>query len=360
MMSLLDRLELDPEQRVAFALPPGATWALPLYELALMSAVELRNRAATGTRLTVVTPEREPLWLFGPAAGEALRRLLAERGVALLTNARAVAVEDGALRMHDDSRLEFDHVVALPAFDGPEIAGLPHDRHGFLPTDAHGRVAGAPDVYAAGDATTFPLKQGGLAAQQADAAAETIAAAFGLRARPPEPFRPVLRGLLLTAGAPLYLRAEVGATGLPTPQRPPVARPVDAPASDASTHALWWPPGKIAGRYLAPLLATARPAALTSEPLVDRVPGVAGVRLAAGRDRSSRRDGLPACDHVRRGRRAGGARGPPRRPRGGLREARRVRDPAHGRVDDALVRDRGHDRPRRLGDGHRRSPPDGS
>jgi hypothetical protein len=40
----------------------------------------------------------------------------------------------------------------------------------------------------------------------------------------------------------------------------------------ASGGALWWPPGKIAGRYLAPYLATARPASLGREPLVDRTP----------------------------------------------------------------------------------------
>ena len=92
----------------------------------------------------------------------------------------------------------------------------------------------------------------------------------------------MLRGLLLTAGAPLYLRAEVGATGLPAPGRRPEARRLRAPASQASTRALWWPPGKVAGRYLAPLLATARPVALTSEPLADRVPaGVAPDRDAA-------------------------------------------------------------------------------
>ena len=282
MAGLLDRLEREPERHVVFAVPPGVSWPLPLYELAIMTAVELRSRAATGTRLTVLTPEREPLWMFGPAASEALRRLLAERGIALLTNARAAAAEERALRMHDGTRLECDHVVALPTLDGPAIPGLPADDRGFLPVDAHGRVEDAPGVYAAGDATSFPLKQGGLATQQADAVAEAIAAAAGLLARAPEPFRPVLRGLLLTAGAPLYLRAEVGATGLPAPGRRPEARRLRAPASQASTRALWWPPGKVAGRYLAPLLATARPVALTSEPLADRVPaGVAPDRDAA-------------------------------------------------------------------------------
>ena len=36
------------------------------------------------------------------------------------------------------------------------------------------------------------------------------------------------------------------------------------------TSALWWPPSKIAGRYLAPYLATARPMPLGSAPLSDR------------------------------------------------------------------------------------------
>jgi sulfide:quinone oxidoreductase len=42
--------------------------------------------------------------------------------------------------------------------------------------------------------------------------------------------------------------------------------------SAASTSALWWPPGKIAGRYLAPYLATARPSPLGASPLADRPP----------------------------------------------------------------------------------------
>ena len=88
--------------------------------------------------------------------------------------------------------------------------------------------------------TTFPVKQGGIAAQQADAAAEAIAADLGAipEARP---FRPVLRGLLLTGGAPRYLRHEVsGGRG---------------ETSTVSLEPLWWPPAKIVGRHLAPFLA---------------------------------------------------------------------------------------------------------
>jgi sulfide:quinone oxidoreductase len=54
--------------------------------------------------------------------------------------------------------------------------------------DEHGRVTGADDVYAAGDITTFAVKQGGIAAQQVEAAAESIAAEAGVDLVP-RPFR---------------------------------------------------------------------------------------------------------------------------------------------------------------------------
>jgi sulfide:quinone oxidoreductase len=128
-------------------------------------------------------------------------------------------------------------------------------------------------VLAAGDATTFPIKQGGLATQQADAAAAAIAQDIGAAVEP-RPFVPVLRGLLLTSGAPLYLRAELDARG---ERRTGQARRL---RGEVSARALWWPPGKVAGRYLAPYLSTARPVALGEQPLIDRAAGQASTDKA--------------------------------------------------------------------------------
>ena len=72
--------------------------------------------------------------------------------------------------------LPAEAVVSLPRLRGPYLPGLPHDGDGFIPVDAHGYVGNELDVYAAGDATTCPIKQGGIAAQLADAAAEAIEA----------------------------------------------------------------------------------------------------------------------------------------------------------------------------------------
>jgi len=252
-------------KRIAITLPPGVTWSLPAYELAVMAATNLRMHRAAAT-VTVVTHEREPLWVFGPEAGAALRELLTSRDIGLHTGARPERVAGDRLELSTGETLAFDAVVSLPRLEGPRLAGLPADDDGFIPTDAHGYVTGVDSVLAAGDATTFPVKQGGLATQQADAAAETIAAELGAPVLP-RPFMPVLRGLLLTGGAPLYLRAELGPTGV----RQALTAHSHALRGEASSRALWWPPGKIAGRYLAPYLATARPVALGDAPLTDRV-----------------------------------------------------------------------------------------
>ncbi len=72
--------------------------------------------------------------------------------------------------------------MALPRLRGPRIGGIPQTFDGFVPVDSFGMVSGTQDVYAAGDITTFPVKQGGIAAQQADAAAEAIARGLWRRA----------------------------------------------------------------------------------------------------------------------------------------------------------------------------------
>lgn len=272
MRALLDDLVAGRAHSLALTLASERTWSLPIYELALMTAAHLRDHGAGDARVTIVTPEEEPLGRFGPAAAEAIRPLLESRRIALRTSSLPVAVRGRVLVLAGGGTVFADRVVALPVLEGPYLPGLPHDRSGFLPVDAHGRVSGAAAVYAAGDVSAFPLKQGGLAAQQADAVAETIAASLGV-AIEPTPFRPVLRGLLMTGGAPLYLRAEPGRLAPESTVAIEAARwrRAGAHASAAAGQPLWWPPAKVAGRYLAPYLATARPVPVAAAPLTDRV-----------------------------------------------------------------------------------------
>ena len=190
-------------RRVAFAVPAGAVWSLPAYELALMTAAWLDDRGIDGVELALVTPEDEPLHIFGREPSDAVRALLDERGIAVHTRAQPAEAREGELLLVMGGIIVADRVVALPRLQGPRIGGVPQTFEGFIPVDAHAQVMAMPDVYAAGDITTFPVKQGGLAAQQADVAAEAIAAEAGADVTP-RPFHPVLRGLLLTGKEPRY------------------------------------------------------------------------------------------------------------------------------------------------------------
>jgi sulfide:quinone oxidoreductase len=243
--------------RVLFTLPGTATWTLPLYELALLAAAQ---RPDDGPELTVVTPESRPLELFGRVASDAVAQLLSDAGIGFVGDTIAEAVLDGSLLVRGGGLLSADAVIALPSLLGPMLEGLPANAGGFIPIDRHARVVGVPDVFAAGDVTAEPIKQGGLATQQADAAAEAIAAEAGA-AVDPRPYTPVLRGLLLTGGRPLYLRHELDG-------RAPIARELDSVPALASRSSLWWPPAKIAGRYLSGFLASGEPGGR----LTDRAP----------------------------------------------------------------------------------------
>lgn len=238
LAGLLERATAGQVHSIAFVVPAGVSWPLPIYELALLTAEYLMDRGTRGTRIVIVTPEERPLSIFGSEASDAIHELLDIRGVEVEAGAAAVAWQDGMLTVAGGRAIPADAAVALPQLVGPAISGLPHDGAGFVPTDAEGRVSGLADVYAAGDATQFRPKQGGLATQQADAVAAAIAADAGADVRP-LPFRPILRGLLFTGFVPRYLRADTG-TG----------------TSLVDTEPLWWPPAKIVGRYLAPFLAS--------------------------------------------------------------------------------------------------------
>jgi len=249
---ILEDLASGAAQSVVFTLPGGIAWTVPLYELALLTATYLAGRSVDKVEIGIVTHEDAPLALFGGPASEAVRELLDAREIVFHGRSYPALVEEGELVLVPEGRVRADRVVALPRLRGPDLPGVPHDAEGFIPTDLSGRVDDLADVYAAGDATAFPVKQGGIAAQQADAAAETIAAEAGAPITP-TPFRPVLRGLLLTGAMPGFLRAEIGG-GRGT--------------SAFGTEALWWPPSKVAGRYLAPFLASHLGLVIPSKPPV--------------------------------------------------------------------------------------------
>ena len=236
--SALDALPQDRRATIAFVATGGVGWTLPLYDLACLAAA---RAAADGLErdVVIVTAEAEPLGVFGHAAARAVSGHVTSLGITVHTGSLAESVSEGRLWLATGGSVAADVVVALPEPVGPGIPGLPVDGRGFIPVDRFGRVTGIDAVWAAGDVTSRPLKQGGLAVQQADTAATSIAAWAGATIEP-QPYEPVLRGLLLTGADPRYLRRAPSST---------------VPSASAM-RPLWSLDAKIAGGRLARYLDT--------------------------------------------------------------------------------------------------------
>jgi sulfide:quinone oxidoreductase len=205
--SIVSDLESGRANSLAFVVPEGSVWPLPLYELALLTARHAR-RSAIPVQLTFVTAEPRPLKAFGEAAHDAIKRLFDKADIALRADVAAAVPGPGRLQLDDDER-HADRIVTLPRVIGPAVPGLPAGAARFTPIDDYCCVPGTEGrVFAAGDATDSPVKHGGHGAQQADTAAAGIAHLAGTAA-PPGPLMPVIHSTLLTGDKPLYLMARM-------------------------------------------------------------------------------------------------------------------------------------------------------
>ena len=227
--------------RIAFVATTGTAWTLPLYELALMTS-EYGRRRGLDLAIELISRESAPLGIFGAEASAAVHRRLGDAGIRIRLGTFPTEYADGRLWLELEGTLDVDLVVALPRLRGPMLPGLPHESGGFVPVGPYGRVRGVDRAWAVGDMTTRPLRQGGLAAQQADVAAADIAAQIGGCDVEVHPYMPRLQGMLLTGADALYLQRDPRAT-VP---------------STVSSEQLWSPPQKIVGDHLGPYLETLR------------------------------------------------------------------------------------------------------
>ena len=236
---ILADLEQGYTDTVAFVVPEGVVWSLPLYELALLTADQVRSMGRE-VSLLFYTPEPGALAVFGPEAGAAVAELFGRAGIELHTGS-PVAVAKRQVQLLDSAEIvPAERIVTLPILEGPRLLGVPADTGGFIPVDSYGRVLGLEAVYAVGDATDIAIKQGGIACQQADVVAAGIAHDAGAEVDV-EPLRPVLRGRLLTGAVDRFVR-----------------RDLQGPHGTQSQEPLWWPPMKVVGRHLGPWLAARR------------------------------------------------------------------------------------------------------
>jgi sulfide:quinone oxidoreductase len=226
---------------LAIVVPPGCGWPIAGYEIALMARGYLAERGCgEACAVTVVTAEDTPLAAFGPEASAAVGRALREAGIGVHAGSVVRDWRWGRLELAGGEPLAADRLIALPALRGPGIEGLPSDAQGFVRSAPEGAVPGAPDVWAVGDAGSFPVKQGGIACQQSDAAAAEIARDLGADVEP-VPFEPVLRGWVWDGAGGHFLRADLRGGH-------------DESPGTAGRRPLWWPVTKVEARFLGPFL----------------------------------------------------------------------------------------------------------
>ena len=253
---------------VAVAVPRGARWPVPAYELALILAW---SAAGTDARITLVTAEENPLGALGSAASDAVSDELALAGVETITGveladapargARAMTVADliivperaedeataligrptdpARVQIGDGVAREFERLISLPVMLGPHIAGVARDHAGFVAVDETLKVCGSDVVWAAGGCVAGAFAHSALSAQQADAAVMALGAACRHAGTGSEigPDAVEISGVLLTGQRDQWLAENP--TGTPEP----------------STRCLWWPPGRAVGKTLARRIA---------------------------------------------------------------------------------------------------------
>jgi sulfide:quinone oxidoreductase len=254
---------------VAVAVPRGARWPVPAYELALILAW---SAAGTNAAITLITAEERPLGALGYPASQAIAEELdnagvetivgvelvdaPERGAPPMTVADLVIVPERAedqataligrptgparVRIGAGVAREFQRLISLPVMLGPSIAGVASDRAGFVAVDESLKASGSDVVWAAGGCIAGALAHSALSAQQADAAVAAITAACGHADAAGSGIGPnalEITGVLLTGQRDQWL----------------LENPLGTP--EPSTRCLWWPPGRAVGKTLARRIA---------------------------------------------------------------------------------------------------------
>ena len=254
---LLRDLEEGYSQRLTIVIPPGPGWPLPAYELALLiasrrprhghGARDHARHSRAGTAGDLRPPRRRARHRRARAAPDVADRARSLRRARSRARRRAILMRPSGATPGRSTASSPSRACAVVPADG-----VPAGPDGFVTVDAHGRVTGVDAIWAAGDGIDFPVKFGGLAAEQADAVAADIAAGAGANvgtdAVPPRPARPA---------------ADRQRPALPALRR----RRRRRRGRGGAPHALWWPPAKINGRYLAPWHA-----ALDQERVADYLP----------------------------------------------------------------------------------------
>ncbi|HBV89355.1 MAG TPA: pyridine nucleotide-disulfide oxidoreductase [Desulfosporosinus sp.] len=135
-------------------------------------------------KLTIVTPDYSPEPLAPPKVGQRVRKMLKEKGIELITEAKVLKVEKNVLILDHGTKIHADLLLGIAPHWTPEVLRDTDlvDSRGFVKVNPFTLETRYPSVYAIGDANAIRLpvmgayapKAGVFAHAQADVVARNI------------------------------------------------------------------------------------------------------------------------------------------------------------------------------------------
>ena len=248
--SLLADAQEGKRRQVLFLVPPNNKCAGPLYEMVFMLDTWLqRQHARDMVDLTWSTYEAGYIQAFGPRLDVAVTKEFDERGIRGHKGYVVEKVEQGGVTYRNGQSLPYDLLISFPPYvASTSFPELPSDDRGFITTELASRqVAGHPEIYAAGDAGDFPVKQAFLAFLQADAVAAHVASQV-LGTKSDLDFEPNSMCVMEQFDKATFAQVPLRLTGVP--ERPVEVRPDANGAYRVGSSLLWRPGKKLLGVYL--------------------------------------------------------------------------------------------------------------
>ncbi len=138
------------------------TGVIAPYEIIFLIDAFFRERGLRQqVTLTLVTPEPSLLPLAGPKVGESLRRMLEQRQIRVLTQAKVLSLDPVKRHLMLDGGISIpgDLFIGIPSHWGPSVLCNSNlvDDSGWIEVDPHTMATRAKCVYAVGDATGIKL-----------------------------------------------------------------------------------------------------------------------------------------------------------------------------------------------------------
>lgn len=243
--TLLETAKAGKTQDVLFLVPPNNKCAGPLYEMVFMVDVWLRrNGVRDQVNLTWSTYEKTYIQAFGPRLHQVTLKEFEQRGIHHYPEYSVSHIEKGGVSYTGNASLPFDLLISFPPYIASTMfPSLPVDDRGFIATELETRqVKGHPEIYAAGDAGDFPVKQAFLAFLQSDAIAEHLSAQI-LGTKPAHLFEPVSMCVMEQFDTATFAQVPLKVNG-------GVSVIVDSPLYKSGSSPLWRLGKKLLGVYL--------------------------------------------------------------------------------------------------------------